>query len=47
MWFGVDLRTNTKKDIMCLKGIELCTQNMLIILGPIVNMIWETCVTTY
>ena len=34
-----------QKD-MCLKEIELRAQNMLTILGSIVNMIGGTCITT-
>ena len=38
MWLGVDLKTNTKKGIMCLKEIAPHAQNMQTILqGPILN----------
>ena len=39
MRLGVDLRTNAKKFIMCLKEIELRAENMLTIPGSIVNVI--------
>ena len=32
-------RMDAKK--MCFKDIELCAQNVIIILGSIVNIIWE------
>ena len=38
LWLGMDLNTDTKKD-MSLEEIALCAQNMLTILGSILNMI--------
>ena len=39
MWLGVNLRTDIKKEDMCLKEIGLHAQNMLTILGSIANVI--------
>ena len=36
MWLGVDLKSDTKKT--CWKEAGLCAQNMLTILGSVVNM---------
>ena len=38
MWFGVAPITDTKKGMMCLKEIEIRAQNMITILGTIVNI---------
>ena len=37
-WLGVALQMDTKKD-KCLKEIGLCAQDMITILGSIVNII--------
>ena len=39
MWFGVAARTDTKAKEICLKEIGLHVQNMITVLGSIVNMI--------
>ena len=39
IWLGVAPKTDITKN-MCSKRIELCTQNMIIILDSIVNIIW-------
>ena len=44
MWFGVAPRTDTEVD-MCLKQIGLLAENMITILGSIVNIMGETCMT--
>ena len=44
MWLGVDPRADTKK--MCLKDTGLRAQNILTILGSIVNMVGGTYMIT-
>ena len=39
---GCGSKNKHRKDIMCLKEMALCAQNMLTILGSIVNIIGGT-----
>jgi hypothetical protein len=45
MRFDVTPRTETKKDNVCLEGIELHAQNMVSILSSIINIVDGTYVT--
>ena len=45
MWLDVDLRVGIKRHVF-LEEIGLCAQNMLTILGAIVNMIGGTYTTS-
>ena len=38
MWLGVGLKNGHQEDIMCSKDTELPAQNLLTVLGPLVNI---------